>query len=331
MVDRIPWEKGSKSSKEEDSEEQGRKSRILKKLGVYVGSTVLALAAGLYGGYSLRGRDVIKAKQEISQLEGKLEEQKTVHEAAINYTASLSDSLHIRNATIDSLNSVNRKFRVDYGKAIETNEYLRGDIEFYMTKVDSLVDETGRLNTLVETANVERAALGDFVNNLNEQIKAYDLKLQESQDEITRFKLLQEESKPQEIKLPGEISTRFNYYVNNGDNAGGLTISKSLGKSNIIDTAFEGGFNVFEGRDTGQFLGFRLSLDLLERFRWDFSSGPYIFRDFSDGAKAKLNLYGESGFYFEPFGKVKGLGLRVSVRNIEDRVDYSAALELGRR
>ena len=312
-------------------EKEERTNRFLKKLVLYVSSALLVLGLGGLGGYFSRERGVTKSRQEISQLESKLEEQKTVNEATINYAASLSDSLYLRNVAIDSLNSVTRNLRAVYGAAIETNDSLRGDILFYMTKSDSLVDETGRLNTLVETANVERAALGDFVNNLNEQIKAYDLKLQESQDEITRFKLLQEESKPQEIKLPGEISTRFNYYVNNGDNAGGLTISKSLGKSNIIDTAFEGGFNVFEGRDTGQFLGFRLSLDLLERFRWDFSSGPYIFRDFSDGAKAKLNLYGESGFYFEPFGKVKGLGLRVSVRNIEDRVDYSAALELGRR
>lgn len=311
-------------------EKEERTNRFLKKLVLYGSSALLVLCLGSLGGYFSREREVTKSRQEISQLETKLGEQKTANEATINYAASLSDSLYLRNVAIDSLKLVTRNLRAVYGAAIETNESLRGDIVFYMAKSDSLVDETGRLNDIVNSANAANAALEDSVGTLNEQGKVYELRLQESQDEITRFRLIQEISKPQVIKLPGGISTRFNYYLKNGDNAGGLTLSKSLGQSNIIDTAIEGGFNVFEDRDTGQFLGFRLSLDLLERFSWDFGMGPYILKDFSDGAKATLTLYGESGFYFEPFGKVKGLGLRVGVRKLEDRVDYSAALELGR-
>jgi len=316
---------------EEQWDKEERTNRLLKKLVLYGSSALLVLGLGGFLGYFSRDREVTSAKQEISQLEGKLEEQKTANEAAINYTASLSDSLYLRNAAIDSLKSVTRNLRVGIGEQTTYIATLIGEQTFYMNKVDSVVTENSVLTMLLDGANDKWQALEDSVGTLNEQIKVYDLKLQESQDEITRFISIPEESKPQVIKLPGGISTRFNYYVKNGDNSGGLTISKSLGQSNIIDTAVEGGFNVFEGRDTGQFLGFRLSLDLLERFSWDFGLGPYILRDFSDGAKATLTLYGESGFYFEPFGKVKGLGLRVSIRNIEDRVDYSAALELGRR
>jgi len=311
-----------------------RRNRFLKKLalyGLYGGSALLILGLGGLGGYFSRDREVTRARQEISQLESKLEEQKTANEAAINYAASLSDSLYLWNVAIDSLKFANRNLRVGIGEQTTYIATLIGEQTVYMNKADSMVTENSVLTMLLDGAIDNWQALQDSVGTLNDQIKVYDLKLQESQDEIIRLRSIQEASKPQVIKLPGDISTRFIYYIKNGDNAGGLTISKSLGQSNIIDTAFEGGFNFFESRDTGQFLGFRLSLDLLERFSWDFGLGPYILRDFSDGAKATLTLYGESGFYFEPFGKVKGLGLRVSIRNIEDRVDYSAALELGRR
>ena len=233
-------------------------------------------------------------------------------------------------ATIDSLNTVNRNLKVNYGKAIATSESLRGDLMFYMDKVDSLSNIVSKGDSALTQVRQDNSALYNTIVSDQRVIADLSLRLAAADSAFINYRRGEEASKPQVIKLPGGVSTRFNYYLKNGDNAGGLTLSKSLGQTNLIDTAIEGGFNVFDGRDTGQFLGFRLSLDLLERFSWDFGLGPYILKDFSDGAKATLTLYGESGFYFEPFGKVKGFGLRVGVRNIADRVDYSTAIEIGR-
>ena len=310
-------------------EKEERTNRFLKKLVLYGSSALLVLGLGGLGGYFSRERGVTKSRQEISQLESKLEEQKTVNEATINYAASLSDSLYLRNVAIDSLKSVTRNLRAVYGAAIETNEALREDIVFYMTKSDSLSDETGRLNAIVNSANAANAALQDSVNTLNKQGKVYELKLQESQDEITRFKLIQGASQPRTIEIPGHFVVNP-YYVGYGDSwddGVGVRIGKSLLRSDKSSLFVYGDKEFFGNRDEALGLGAGIDYRFSDRVGLNLSYGTLGRAIFEDAERVWLGNLNAS-LHFEPL-RVNGFKINLGGRVTDDKAAVVAGLSLG--
>ena len=310
-------------------EKEERTNRFLKKLVLYGSSALLVLGLGGLGGYFSRERGVTKSRQEISQLESKLEEQKTVNEATINYAASLSDSLYLRNVAIDSLNSVNHDLGFSYEVAKQSFGALQSELEFYTDEIKLRNIENGRLTTLLNNASAEKAALQDSVNTLNKQGKVYELKLQESQDEITRFKLIQGASQPRTIEIPGHFVVNP-YYVGYGDSwddGVGVRIGKSLLRSDKSSLFVYGDKEFFGNRDEALGLGAGIDYRFSDRVGLNLSYGTLGRAIFEDAERVWLGNLNAS-LHFEPL-RVNGFKINLGGRVTDDKAAVVAGLSLG--
>src|SRR3990167_10697455 len=254
-------------------EKEERTNRFLKKLVLYGSSALLVLGLGGLGGYFSRERGVTKSRQEISQLESKLEEQ----------------------------NSVNHDLGFSYEVAKQSFGALQSELEFYTDEIKLRNIENGRLTTLLNNASAEKAALQDSVNTLNKQGKVYELKLQESQDEITKFKLIQGASQPRTIEISGHFVINP-YYVGYGDSwddGVGVRIGKSLLRSDKSSLFVYGDKEFFGNRDEALGLGAGIDYRFSDRVGLNLSYGTLGRAIFEDAERVWLGNLNAS-LHFEP-------------------------------
>ena len=235
-------------------------------------------------------------------------------ESQVNENKNLQDLLTQRSVKIKNLN--------------DSYSQLGNELEFYMVKVDSLTSELLTQKANLDQTQTEINGLSDSLKIKDTEIIDLNLRLSFAESLVLGYRRREQESKPKVIKLPGDINARFTYYFD-GNSGGGLTLSRPFFKNEVLNASVEGGFNIFEGRDTGQFIGARLGLNLTDRFGLDFSLGPYILREFDDGAKATLKAYFTPGVYIEPIKSIEGFGFHFGARKIGKKTDYSLAIGVG--